>query len=501
MLNLHHRPPEPSVPVQQSDMNAQNDPIPSIHVGRVSLDQNSILTTDTYATDDTGSSATTIWGPGTLSGKAIKSLGEASLRGVEKLLIRWKFAKISQVLASEAKNGKLEKIHDDLLELSRLDFYDAKVRHKALRLIMMQIGSGETTHLTMCIVKWPRGEIRIFLSEMFAFMPLLWKDASRPVDSVLRNQLDLITIYRTAQTPNEGHEIIPFLTFISRLADENHTARVAVIEAGLIGFLVAFHQDKTIDAPDGTAEARGVLSIFLSDPQLRTACEFHRLNLVWPRGSSHIPLTKYSLDMGNLTPNRRRLAWRSAERAKIRERLCEIQVVLGMPVYFVQDCEKDIFDVCFDLISFPEIMMGNRDWDLRRLALSLLLRCLAISPIVRSTLKAVLVMLSFEENLDFFHRIIYPLLHLETGNSSIVTQLSEAIHTHHTIKDPIDYFVDFAVDVASGSQTSARAVLDADIISLLSHTTHDPNTKGELLARFVAAAGFSQPYPNPALVS
>lgn len=58
--------------------------------------------------------------------------------------------------------------------LRRLDFYTPNIRQKALRLIMIQIGSRETKQLVACIVKWPLEEIRIFLSEMISWMPLLW---------------------------------------------------------------------------------------------------------------------------------------------------------------------------------------------------------------------------------------------------------------------------------------------------------------------------------------
>lgn len=89
------------------------------------------LSAVTYQTTETESSATTVWGPGTLSGRAIKSLGEASLRGVEKLMVRWRLAKINAILpalghgsgSSLSKNTasgeQLEKVYDDLLELSR----------------------------------------------------------------------------------------------------------------------------------------------------------------------------------------------------------------------------------------------------------------------------------------------------------------------------------------------------------------------------------------------
>ncbi|KAK7056259.1 hypothetical protein VNI00_002812 [Paramarasmius palmivorus] len=427
---------------------------------------------ETYATDETASSATTIWGPGTLSGKAIRSLGEASMRGAEKLLIRWKMAKIHQVLA--------------------LDYYDAKVRHKALRMIMMQIGSGEIAQLTMCIMKWPRYEIRIFLSEMFTFMPLLWQDVSRPSDSshTLRNQQELIAIYRTSQSSEEAHEIVPFLMFISHLSRDNHTARRAIIEAGFLEFLAAFHQHDPKTTTPSIAEARDILDVFVSDIRLQKICELHRLNLIWPSGNSSVPIMKYSREMANLTPNQRRVVWRKTERARIRERLCEIQVVMEMPAYLIHDCETDIFDMCFDLMTFYKLMTETNDWDSRQLSFELITKCIAINSITSKALRAVLALISFEENLSVFHRIVYSLLtfKIDNSNSPIAIQFSKEVHAHHPGVDPIDHFIDFAVSVASDSQTSAQAIIDADIFSLLNQTTHDPNVKGDLLGRFAAAA-------------
>lgn len=88
----------------------------------IDSDQHSTTTADTVETWDSASSTSTVWGPGTLSGKAIKSLGEASLRGVEKLIIRWKLARINATLPQAHRNidaTSLAKSYDDLLELSR----------------------------------------------------------------------------------------------------------------------------------------------------------------------------------------------------------------------------------------------------------------------------------------------------------------------------------------------------------------------------------------------
>ncbi|KAL0573435.1 hypothetical protein V5O48_008529 [Marasmius crinis-equi] len=358
-----------------------------------SNDSNSLLTTDTYQTDETESSATTVWGPGTLSGKAIKSLGEASLRGLDHLIIRWKLARINSDLAkSNASTGtssfsdeKLERIWDDLLELSRLDFYDAKVRQKALRLIMIQIGSRETSHLVSCIMKWPPEEIRIFLSEMMEFMPILWKRENRETSQVL-SYPELILVYRASQSTTERHEIIPFLDFVSQVAQKRSFIRQAVLAAGYLTLLTDIHRHYNVEsALEAIIAAREALVVFLDNPE---PLEHHRMDLVWPRATSNIPMTRKSLELATLTPNKRKLAWMSAERARIRERLCEIQVILEMPIYHHEGCQADLFDLCFDLVVLHHLEEIDRT--LAEVAFSHLVRCVAVGGALGEALRYVL---------------------------------------------------------------------------------------------------------------
>ncbi|KAF9269060.1 hypothetical protein L218DRAFT_417445 [Marasmius fiardii PR-910] len=383
-------------------------------------DWNSLLTSDTYQTDVTESSATTVWGPGTLSGKAIKSLGEASLRGLDHLVIRWKLSRINSDLSkSNAASSssllsveKLEKICDDLLELSRLDFYDAKVRQKALRLIMIQIGSRETSQLVSCIMKWPQEEIRIFLSEMMDFMPILWIDDShlQPADtSQVLSYPELISVYRSSQSPTETHEVVPFLDFITSLARKGPSVGRAVIDAGFLSLLTKLHQKYDArDKIEPVTAARDALEVLIEDHE--ALLDRHRMNLVWPRRASITPLTRSSLELANLTPDQRKANWRSgAEReARIRERLCEIQVILEMPVYHDAKCQPDLFDVCLDLVTLHNV--ENMDRTLAELVFSLLSRCIAIGGCIGDALKTVLVHTPYEQILALFYHITYPIL-------------------------------------------------------------------------------------------
>jgi hypothetical protein len=77
-----------------------------------------------YASSTTSSASSkwsTIWGPGTLSGKALEAFGEATLRGVESLVIRRKLASLRSIFPhkNDAVIKNVEDVYDNVLELSR----------------------------------------------------------------------------------------------------------------------------------------------------------------------------------------------------------------------------------------------------------------------------------------------------------------------------------------------------------------------------------------------
>jgi hypothetical protein len=73
-------------------------------------------TSNTTATD-----ASTIWGPGTLSGKVIEAFGEATLRGVEIVVIRRKLSTYRSLFphADDTAIKDIDSVYENVLELSR----------------------------------------------------------------------------------------------------------------------------------------------------------------------------------------------------------------------------------------------------------------------------------------------------------------------------------------------------------------------------------------------
>ncbi|KAJ7367237.1 hypothetical protein DFH08DRAFT_836905 [Mycena albidolilacea] len=103
----------------------------------------------------------TVWGPGTVSGRALLALGEATIRGIDALLIRRRLANIR--LRVPFLTGS---VCNDLLELCRPDMYSVRIAKQALGLTLTQICSGPESSVYLFVVslcKWSRQEARFIL--------------------------------------------------------------------------------------------------------------------------------------------------------------------------------------------------------------------------------------------------------------------------------------------------------------------------------------------------
>lgn len=73
-----------------------------------------------------GSSSSTIPGPGAITGKAVKALGRATLRGFDRIIIAKHLATITRIFPHTDEEGShirnINSTYDDLLEFSRYAF-------------------------------------------------------------------------------------------------------------------------------------------------------------------------------------------------------------------------------------------------------------------------------------------------------------------------------------------------------------------------------------------
>ncbi|KAJ7625323.1 hypothetical protein DFH06DRAFT_1229153 [Mycena polygramma] len=112
----------------------------------------------------TTTDTSTIWGPGTLSGRALLALGEATIRGIDALIIRRRLATIRLRAPSLTRS-----MCDDLLELCRPNMYSIRIAKQAIGLTLAHICAGAESSLHMfvvCLCRWPQQEARLILLEL-----------------------------------------------------------------------------------------------------------------------------------------------------------------------------------------------------------------------------------------------------------------------------------------------------------------------------------------------
>ncbi|KAJ7367223.1 hypothetical protein DFH08DRAFT_836882 [Mycena albidolilacea] len=112
----------------------------------------------------TSTDTSTVWGPGTVSGRALLALGEATIRGIDALLIRRRLANIR--LRIPFLTGSM---CNDLLELCRPGMYSVRIAKQALGLTLTQICAGPESSVYLFVIslcKWSRQEARFILLEL-----------------------------------------------------------------------------------------------------------------------------------------------------------------------------------------------------------------------------------------------------------------------------------------------------------------------------------------------
>ncbi|KAK7007948.1 hypothetical protein R3P38DRAFT_3593012, partial [Favolaschia claudopus] len=139
----------------------------------MSVRQVELVPTATESSLYTTTSSSTQWGPGALSGKAIRAMGKAVIRGVEYLAIKRRLAaiKAASPFSLEVKDDQhalFQGMSDDLLELARTGLYPETFRDLAVRLIIAQIAQGQTSYLLCSLSKWDVDSevVATFLSEI-----------------------------------------------------------------------------------------------------------------------------------------------------------------------------------------------------------------------------------------------------------------------------------------------------------------------------------------------
>ncbi|KAJ7691308.1 hypothetical protein B0H17DRAFT_1063431 [Mycena rosella] len=181
----------------------------------------------------TTTSSSTQWGPGALAGKAILAVGKAVLRGAEYLVISRRLSAIKAIMPclddNLSQSWSLQRIFEDLLELSRPGLYPEAVRVQAMRMILVQIATQKTHHLCLCISQWDvtHAELVNFVSEIVAVV--LFSKRGFP---------DHRLGAYAAALPKGSHPWSPCIRFMAEVAQLNDTTFHAVLEARFLETII-----------------------------------------------------------------------------------------------------------------------------------------------------------------------------------------------------------------------------------------------------------------------
>ncbi|KAJ7438521.1 hypothetical protein B0H11DRAFT_2104432 [Mycena galericulata] len=106
----------------------------------------------------------TVWGPGTLAGRAILALGEATLKGLDRIIDRESRAieKRLHAIYSLAPHLTTD-MYDDLIELSSPDVYPQDVMERASDLLVHQLNLGYGAAVASSLIKLPLSEARLVM--------------------------------------------------------------------------------------------------------------------------------------------------------------------------------------------------------------------------------------------------------------------------------------------------------------------------------------------------
>ncbi|KAF7364659.1 hypothetical protein MVEN_00335400 [Mycena venus] len=110
----------------------------------------------------------TVWGPGTFSGRAIMALGETTLKVLDRIIdrealaIQWRLGIIRRTAPGNLTSG----MYDDLIELSRPDIYPESMMVIAVELLFRQLEEGYGAKVAFSLVQLPVSEAHLVLHEL-----------------------------------------------------------------------------------------------------------------------------------------------------------------------------------------------------------------------------------------------------------------------------------------------------------------------------------------------
>ncbi|KAF5381698.1 hypothetical protein D9615_005609 [Tricholomella constricta] len=408
----------------------------------------------------TESSGSTVPGPGVLTGRVIKALGNIAVLQIDNMLIRRRMSVYRNIFPHGRRVDETEddgrEMYSEILEFTRPGVYPAAVRKEALELLMIQINIRETHQLMRALNdNFDYEDLRAFLFQIVDYDTQANQQSSSPI---------------FAEQEANFASSIPLAFFIFRLSfSPKKSHRVAVDS-----FLLAMCAKKSL----------------LADHLLR----------IFKFGQD----SDYLDSLYECAPEERQTLWkvlgflRRGEipylEERLRSRTGRIDEVLKQQTSSYQ---KYLPSVCFDLVEFSRNGLDHLIDDVRVWAFSRIFTFLARGGEFWDVLISTLGKVPHGDQYRIMSRILYctlPALNLSPGTSDqqLVDAYRQAFWDHECLESHEEleahifgHFFRFVIQAFS-RQGSLRAALMLDqnflsIIVLCLSPPQVPSTSAELL--------------------
>ncbi|KAK6969376.1 hypothetical protein R3P38DRAFT_3146139 [Favolaschia claudopus] len=401
---------------------------------------------NTYETSS-GSSSSTVPGPGALSGKAIKALGRVTIRGIDRLVMTRQLSVIAHYFPLPDEKAvcmkHAEEMYADALEFSRQGLYREHINRRALRLLLGQIGMGETQYLVRALSRWDRLELRLFVAEILIQLAPLWNPC---LSKVLSSPL--LSAY-SSRFKSDDVSLCPLLLFISKLIRTKASVCRAVLDVGLLDVLMLVRSLNNLNttvilsavvSPGASPDRKRLLSVsnavlhdILAYPELRSVVQNHPICSTWV-----MPRVRASAEIVPLTSRERTLLLTSEQ--DIPDDESNLYLVLDLPRVAA-------------LPPIPEVTAEA------------LIHSLAFSVEFDQSFRVFLVRSQYEEKVALFDNMFQHMVNHSSSPAPFSTPSSEdTLRTRYRL-----LFFLHLIKAVAWSPSNRAALLDAGVIDFLVH--------------------------------
>ncbi|KAF8076851.1 hypothetical protein FPV67DRAFT_1472873 [Lyophyllum atratum] len=245
-----------------------------------------------------GSSTSTVPGPGALTGKAIKALGVATLRGLGRIVMARHLAAVSHNFPhtdeEAARIRNIDDVYNDLLEFSRPGMYSDEINGRALAFILGQIGTGQTRQLISALSRWHPVETHILFSRILTQVAHLWNPSLRGVFSS-----PVSGPRGFSRVSDDDSPVLRLILFLSKVIRSSAWACRVVLNVGFLDVLLSLNHYYRFTDVDGPLNGKEGHALYIACNaalldvngylECRSLVATHPISSMWPVSANWPP--------------------------------------------------------------------------------------------------------------------------------------------------------------------------------------------------------------------